>query len=209
MAYTEADRQRVRELKAEGLSNRAVADKLMIGRRTVDKWVAEDSAAAGDQPPPAPAAEREGAAGGSGAAAGPAPRPGRKHEQPPRKPPGGKVAQPPAGPPALDYSAVGGYIEGAYKLGAKVAVERGDRILGDVIDEHASAAARAWVRWIQSEPRVEEMLRKLLVGTPVGEVIAIHVSIVFSYTLARTAAEQLAAAEAAERVSREPAPAPA
>lgn len=210
-------RERARVLKDEGRSNRAVADQLGIGRRTIDTWF-PSSGSEDVQPPsfgdPAGQGGEEGGAPGAGdghrtgTGEQPPSQPRRAHERAPRKPPGGKVgaAPRPAGEVQLDFNAIKSYIEGAYKLGGKVAAERGDVLLGAVIDEHATAAARAWVRWIESEPKVAEMLRKLMVGTPAGEVIAIHVSIVFSYTLARGAAERIAADEALRRVQEQPAP---
>lgn len=200
--YTDAHRAEARRLKREeGLSNRKIGDKLGIGRRTIDGWLT-DEPAAGEQPPPAEQvvarAEDVGGPSGHPTAGVPPTEPPRRSARTPRKPEGGRVQAPPAGPAQLDFKAIQTYIEGAYKLGGKVAFERGDTLLAAVIDEHATPAARAWVRYIESEPKVAELLRKLMVGTPAGEVIAIHVSIVFSYVLARTAAEQLIAAAQAE-----------
>lgn len=209
--YSEETKEQARQLKAEGLSNRQIADRLLTQPSTVRRWLSAESEPAAKQPPAGTApTEAVGAAGGGGHPAAGEPPAGRAHERTPKKPQDGKV-QPrptvlPDGEAQLDFNAIGSYIEGAYRLSAKLARERGDALLASVIDEHASPAARAWVRWIQSEPKVAEMLRKLMVGTPAGEVIAIHVSIVFSYTLARGAASQLAAA-AAEREAAEPAPA--
>lgn len=185
-------RERALLLKQEGHSNTKIADLLGVGRRTIDNWLAQEG---GSSPAP----------GGGGLPDGETPQVDgepttRRAEKRPTPPSGARVVptSAPEGAAQLDYRAIQGYVEGAYKIAAKVSRERGDKVLADVIDEHASPAARAWARWVESEPRVAELLRKLLVGTPAGEVIAVHVSIVFSYTLARGAAARLAA-DAAER----------
>jgi hypothetical protein len=95
--------------------------------------------------------------------------------------------------PTIDYSAVAGYIEGAYRLASQMAVRQSDPLLAAVIDEHAAAAGVAWAHWVESEPKVAALLQRMMIGTPLGEVIGVHVGIVFSYTLARGAAREIAA----------------
>ena len=101
-------------------------------------------------------------------------------------------------PVRIDYSKVQGYIEGAYKLAAEYAIKDSDPILADCIYTHAEQAGEAWAKWIESEPRVAALIQRLMIGTPLGEVIGVHVTIVFAYVLARSAAARIAAAAAAE-----------
>ena len=68
-----------------------------------------------------------------------------------------------------------------------MAVRPADPLLADVIDEHAAQAGAAWAHWIESEPKVAALLQRLMIGTPLGEVIGVHVAIVFTYTVARAA----------------------
>lgn len=128
---------------------------------------------------------------------------GRESELPPQPPPGARIETPPrpSAPDELDFSAISSYIEGAYKLGAH-AVRDSDALLADSIEAHAAPAGQAWAKWVESEPKVAALLRRMMVGTPMGEVIAVHVGIGFSYFLARSAVsrferEQARAAAAA------------
>ncbi len=106
-------------------------------------------------------------------------------------------------PVVIDYATVAGYVEGAYKLTAQMAVRPADPLLADVIDEHAAQAGIAWAHWIESEPKVAALLQRLMIGTPLGEVIGVHVAIIFSYTVARSAYRAAAerAASAGEAVA--------
>lgn len=107
----------------------------------------------------------------------------REREHTPRAPSGATVQAPPSG---LDYSSVAGHIEGAYKL-AGFALADSDPVLSAVVIEHAGSAGQAWTKWIESEPRVAALLERMMIGTPLGEVIAVHVGIGFAYFLARGA----------------------
>lgn len=133
----------------------------------------------------------EGAAG-AGAGAGAEEDVKRVWEQPPAPP----EDAPRWEPVHIDYSQVAGYIEGAYRLAARIAVEQYDPLLAGAIDERAADAGRAWAHWIESEPRVAALLQRLMIGTPLGEVIGVHAAIIFAYVLARSAAREVAAAAA-------------
>lgn len=115
----------------------------------------------------------------------------------------GPAPQPPPGAPRveaavqLDYRSVAGYIASTYRLSATFLVAPSDALLAQAITEHAEQAGQAWARWIESEPRVAAWLQRLMIGTPLGEVIGVHVAIVFAYTLARVSARELAASAAA------------
>lgn len=185
--YDDSVKQQARSLRQQGLTQREISERLggvPIG--TVWSWVKET-----------PQGERREAVvmtppgeDDSGAT----PEPGRAEEMPPRPPPGARVVSPQ--PSDLDYASLEGHIAGLYKLAAK-GVESGDPALCMAIDRHADQAGHAWVVWIRSEPRVAELLRRLMIGTPLGEVIGVHVSIVFAYIFARDAVRRMAAAEAA------------
>ena len=73
-------------------------------------------------------------------------------------------------------------------------------MLAEVIQAHAAPAGQAWAHWIESEPKVAALIQRMMIGTPLGEVIGVHVGIVFSYTLARSAARAVAA-DVADRTS--------
>lgn len=112
---------------------------------------------------------------------------GREHEEAPQPPPGAPVFDAPPSPTAgLDLSAFAGYVEGAYKLGAYT-IRDTEPLLAKAIEDHATQAGEAWAKWVESEPRVKALLERMMVGTPLGEVIAVHVGIGFSYFLARSA----------------------
>ena len=114
---------------------------------------------------------------------------GRDWEEVPEAPPDAP-RRPLTPPPVMDVSTVAGYIEGAYKLGAH-ATRDADPLLAEAIEAYAPAAGEAWAKWIESEPKVKALLERLMVGTPLGEVIAVHVGIGFSYFLARSAAARV------------------
>lgn len=111
-----------------------------------------------------------------------------RDQEPPAAPDGARIAEPPV---QIDYASVAGYISGAYSMAARFAVP--DPLLAQVIEDHAEQAGQAWAHYIQSEPRVAALVQRMMIGTPLGEVIGVHVGIVFSYTLARTAARNIAA----------------
>ena len=101
----------------------------------------------------------------------------------------------------IDYASVAGHIEGAYKLAAHFAIAQADPLLANIIEEHAQQAGQAWAHYIQSEPRVAALVERMMIGTPLGEVIGVHVGIVFSYTVARASARSIAAQYDAERAA--------
>lgn len=105
-------------------------------------------------------------------------------------------------PAEVDYATLAGHIEGAYKLAATYAVT--DPILAASLNEHAEKAGQAWAHYIESEPRVAALVQRLMIGTPLGEVIGVHVSIVFAYVLARTAAREIAAQHRAAEAEAAP-----
>jgi hypothetical protein len=114
----------------------------------------------------------------------------RTAQHTPHRPAGGTVVGPP-----LDYSALAGYIEGAYKLGGHTLGVK-DPVLGSAIEANAQAAGAAWAKWVRSEPKVAALLQRMMIGTPMGEVIGVHLSIAFAYFLARGAVRDARAAEA-------------
>lgn len=126
----------------------------------------------------------------------------RAGEDAPMAPPGAPQAPQPV---RIDYASVAGYVEGAYKLTAQMAIRPADPVLADVIEEHAAQAGLAWAHWIESEPKVAALLQRLMIGTPLGEVIGVHVAIVFTYTVARSAYRDAARA-AAEQAAADGAP---
>lgn len=119
----------------------------------------------------------------------------RKDEQEPVAPTGAPQAKPDY--VAINYKDVAGYIEGIYKLGGQMAIDPYDPLLAECIIKHSESAGQAWARWIESEPKVAAMLQRLMVGTPMGEVIGVHFAIVFAYVLGRQAANRIAADRAA------------
>lgn len=124
---------------------------------------------------------------------------GRDDEQTPQAPPEAPRVEPEPSPLAdQSFETLAGYIEGAYKLGA-AAVSASDVPLGRAIDDHAKQAGEAWARWVESEPKVKALLERMMVGTPLGEVIAVHVGIGFAYFLSRSAIERARREEAAAR----------
>ncbi len=136
---------------------------------------------------------------------------GREQERPPQAPPGAtRVKEPPPAPTdlglggelgSLDYSEIEGLIATVYK-GAAGIVENTDPPLAMMIASHADEAAQAWAEWIRSNPKAAAFLQRMMVGTPMGKVISVHLGIGVGYYFARreyiAAIEQQAAdAEAA------------
>lgn len=126
---------------------------------------------------------------------------GREHDVPPSRPEGGRVETPPV---ALNYAALREHIEAGYTMvGAFVA--NSDPPLGEAIRGNAKKAGEAWAAWIQSEPKIAALLEKMMIATPLGEVIGVHISIGIGYYIGRRAyadaMEQRAAAANAQRES--------
>lgn len=129
---------------------------------------------------------------------------GRVTETPPSKPAGASVRKPEQAA-VVDMSTVAGYIEGAYTLAAHT-IEGTDPALAAAVAGHAKQAGDAWAKWIESEPKVKALLERMMVGTPLGEVIGVHVGIGFAYFMSRSAYKKAiedAAAAAAEQYARD------
>lgn len=119
-------------------------------------------------------------------------------DRPPRAPDDARIhVHVPPRAPSFDSSLLADHIEGIYRVAAH-AVGTSDPSLEAAIAEHAAKAGVAWARWVESEPKVQALLARLMVGTPMGEVIGVHVSIVFAYVVARSVER--------ERIAREHAP---
>jgi hypothetical protein len=124
----------------------------------------------------------------------------RAGESEPRPPEGAPQAKPTY--VGIDYGQVSGYIEGVYKLTGEMAIQPYDPLLAECITAHAESAGKAWAKWIESEPKVAALLQRLMVGTPMGEVIGVHFAIVFAYIMGRQAAERIAR-DHAQRIAEE------
>lgn len=100
------------------------------------------------------------------------------------------------GPQKIRLDTVEGYIKQIYAGAGALARNRGDELAADVIDQYSPQFAEAWIDYIQSDPRFMEFLERLMIGTPLGNLIGVHVLAIGSYTFARVAARQLAGAYA-------------
>lgn len=171
-AYDDNTKARAKVLREEGLSLREISKRLGgIPSGTISNWLKDEPPPPEpppleDHPPPAP--------------------PTREHEQAPRRPAGARIGE----VAELDYAKIGEYITGVYKLAGQT-VRANDEALANAIDGHAEVAGDAWQKWIRSEPKVAAVLQRMMIGTPLGEVIGVHVSIVFAYVLARGALRDL------------------
>ena len=183
----------------QGLSQRAAHARTGIPTSTMAAWYREDRKraatllAATDSPPGEPSPVE--------------PPPGGEPKHAglgPRRPADGKDA-PPAPGTELDYASIESFIAGGYSFAADYVGER-DPILRDAIGTHADAAGKAWAAYIQSNPKAAEFVRRMMIGTPAGEVIRVHAAIIIGYWFARSASLQLAREREPEP---EPAPAPA
>lgn len=111
----------------------------------------------------------------------------------PQAPPGGRLAFPVGD---LDYGLLAEQIEGVYVMAAHAA-GRSDPYLEQAIRDNANRAGTAWARWVQSEPRVQALVRRMMVvGTPMGEVISVHITIVAAYVITRSVERERIAAAA-------------
>lgn len=100
------------------------------------------------------------------------------------------------GPQRIRLDTVEGYIKQIYGGAAYIARNRGDDLAAEVIDQYSPQFAEAWVEYIRSDPRIMELLERLMVGTPLGNLIGVHVIAIGSYTFARATARQIARAYA-------------
>lgn len=116
----------------------------------------------------------------------------RQAEMPPTRPAEGRVTPFPTTTEEqpLNYKEIEGYISGIYRMSVKI-VAPNDFIAQEVVNTHADEAAAAWAEWIKSEPKVAAFLQKMMVGTPAGKLIYVHVSMGVGYFFARAAAEDL------------------
>ncbi len=167
---------RIRTLEAQGMSRNGIARELKISRDAVRKYGDGD----GTQRPPLRAVTVT-PPGTADSDDGPV----READSAPRRPAEGTVFVPAADDGStLNYGDVQQYISGIYRMGAKLS---GDEILMDVVNVHADEAAAAWADWIQSEPKVAAFLQKMMVGTPAGKLVYVHVSMGVGYAFARAA----------------------
>lgn len=201
--YPPEVRERVVAMRQEGHSWSVISEATGVPRGTVRMWVRQHEERTGrpippaqeqrprPRPAPAPPAGEEGRE-----------RQVRAEERPPQAPGDAPRLPPPPAPlgdpSQIDLSQVRGYVKMAYDMAGKAAGALGDPVAENVIAEHSDAAATAWEHYIASNPAAQEFFQRMLVGTPLGEVIFVHVSLVFSYTLARATARELA------RVAAEP-----
>lgn len=108
---------------------------------------------------------------------------GREHDVPPARPDGGRVESPPV---SLNYAALREHIEAGYTM-VGAFLENSDPPLGMAVKGNAKKAGEAWAAWIQSEPKVAALLEKMMIATPLGEVIGVHISIGIGYYIGRRA----------------------
>lgn len=100
---------------------------------------------------------------------------------------------PVVGPQRIKLTTVEGYIQQMYGGAAFLARSRGDDIAADVIERYSPEFAEAWINYIQSDPRVMQYLEKMMIGTPLGNLIGVHVIAIGSYVFARAAAREITA----------------
>jgi len=96
------------------------------------------------------------------------------------------------GPQRIKLGTVDKYIRDIYGGAAWICDSRGDDIAADVIRRYTPEFSEAWIEYIKSDPRIMEWLERLMVGTPLGNLIGVHVVAVGSYVFARAAARQIA-----------------
>lgn len=116
-----------------------------------------------------------------------------------QSPPFDPDSDPIVGPQKIKLTTVEGYINQIYGGAAYIARNRGDELAADVIDRYKPDFAEAWIEYIKSDPRLLEYLEKLMIGTPLGNLIGVHVIAIGSYAFARAAAAQIATAYADDR----------
>lgn len=124
---------------------------------------------------------------------------GRASETPPSRPEGAQV-RPDADPvfpgSTLDFASVKEAVTSIYATAGEL-VAPSDAALGGALIQYAEPAGAAWARWAAANPRLAAWLEKMMVGTPAGEVIGVHVGIAFAYFMARSAESQRIRAAAA------------
>jgi len=191
VASSPSKKAEARKLRSEGWTQARIAERFGVSPRTVRTWLApqatdEQVAQALHAVPLEPPIDISGG-----------PDSGyRDADVPPTRPVDGTVFVPPTeGGDVLNYKDLEEYIAGAYRMGAKLS---GDMILIDVVNVHANEAARAWAEWIRSEPKVAAWLQRMMIGTPAGKLIYIHVSMGVGYVFAKSAAAELQRRRAAD-----------
>lgn len=186
--WTDTDKAVALGLKDEGKSYTDIERLTGVPRSTVSMWVIERRDAQD-------AEQREQAATVTPPPSADDAPPDFEYRAADRRPsPTADAKQAP--PPDLDYRELQDYISGFYKLAANITMQS-DAALGEAIVTHADAAGEAWAEWVKSEPKVAAMLQRLMIGTPLGKVIGVHVSIVIGYVFARQAQANIAAEAAA------------
>jgi hypothetical protein len=116
---------------------------------------------------------------------------GRDSDNDPLKPQGAETV---VGPQRIKLTTVEGYITQIYSGAAYIAKSRGDDIAADTITRYSPQFAEAWIDYIKSDPRIMEYLEKMMIGTPLGNLIGIHVIAIGSYAFARIASREIAEA---------------
>lgn len=100
------------------------------------------------------------------------------------------------GPQRIKLTTVEGYIAQIYGGAAYIAENRGDELAADVIRRYTPEFSEAWIEYIKSDPRLLEYLEKMMIGTPIGNLVGVHAIAIGSYVFARAAARQVATAYA-------------
>lgn len=125
----------------------------------------------------------------------------RQSEHPPQPPPDAKLSAPPS--TAISFRTVRGYIVAIYDGGAGVARKRGDFLAADTIERYTPQFADAWIAYLETKPEILQWFTKLQIGTPLGDLIGVHVIAAGSYVLARQTAISMAERAAEERAAAE------
>lgn len=113
---------------------------------------------------------------------------GRGSENDPERPEGAETV---VGPQRIRLTTIEGYIQQIYGGAEYIARSRGDDIAADVIHRYTPEFAQAWVDYIQSDPRLLEYLERMMIGTPLGNLIGVHVIAIGSYAFARATARSI------------------
>lgn len=114
---------------------------------------------------------------------------GRESDNDPVRPDGANHV---VGPKTIKLSTVEDYIGKIYSGAAYIARDKfNDELASDVIIQYSPEFAEAWIEYIKSDPRIMAYLEKMLVGTPLGNLIGVHVIAIGSYTIARIVARDI------------------
>lgn len=119
-------------------------------------------------------------------------RAGRESDSDPNKPDNANQV---VGPKTIKLSTVEDYIGKIYSGAAYLARSKfNDEIASDVIIQYTPEFSEAWIEYIKSDPRIMAYLEKLMVGTPLGNLIGVHAIAIGSYTIARVVSRDIARA---------------